>query len=63
MIRNPENHENLTLNVFLKNGEEFLGKDATNQPLGDNERVVSFWNDGKLVVYPMEQVDHIEMIF
>ena len=63
MIKVPENENNLELNVFLKNGKTFLNKDVPNQPMGKNERVVSFWNDDRLMVYPMEQIDHIEIIF
>ena len=63
MIKVPESMENLKLNIFLKNGEVFNNKNTTNQPMGECEKVVSFWHDEKLVVYPMAQVDHIEMVF
>lgn len=63
MIIIPENFENIKLNIFLKNGEVFKNKDTTNQPLGENEKVVGFWHNKKLKIYPMEQIDHIEMIF
>ena len=63
MIRTVENEENLQLNIFLKNGDSFMKKDIPDNPFGQNEKVVSFWNEGKLMMYPMDQVEHIELLF
>jgi len=63
MIKTPESMDNLKLNIFLTNGKVFRDKDTTTQPLGDNETSVSFWHNDKLLIYPLEQVEHIEMIF
>ena len=64
MVKLPTNTENISLNVFLKNGEIYVGKDITNQPLGEHDRVVSFWRDENTVVtYPLEQVERFEFVF
>jgi len=58
-----EQAENMKLNVHLKSGECFSGVDSPIAPLGDNEIVVSFWLDDTLMIYPMDQIEHLEMIF
>lgn len=64
MVKFPSDTENISLNVFLKNGDAYMGKDITNQPLGESERVVSFWSDDTTVVsYPLEQVERFEFVF
>ena len=63
MIRVPTQYETMRLNVFLKNGDRFLGKDTTNLPLGDNECTVCFWEEDILMIFPMEQVERLEMLF
>ena len=62
-IKTPENYDSMTINVHLKNGTEFIGKDIPQVPLGDSERNVSFWNENKVLCYPMSQVEHIEYLF
>ena len=64
MVRLPTDTENITINVFLKSGDIHVGMDITNKPLGENERVVSFWSDENTVVtYPLEQVERFEFVF
>ena len=63
MIKNPENTEQMTISVYLKNGEEFLDKDITSTPISDKELVVGFWIDGKVRLYPMSEVRMIEYGF
>ena len=62
MIKVPEGME-ISINVFLKNGEKYLGKDITNQPLGEHEKLVSFWHEGKIRTYPIRQVEYFEFVF
>lgn len=61
MIRNFDNYnENILINVKLKSGEFFEKMDISSAPLGQNERMVSFWIDGKIRVYPMCDVEYFE---
>jgi len=63
MVRDPEGNEALiTVNVFLKNGESFLGKDVTSNPFGDNGSVMSFWHNDLIRSYPMADIAYIEII-
>lgn len=62
MVRNPVS-EDISINVFLINGEKFINKDIPQTPLGETERVLSFWDDDKLAMYPMSQVSKIELVF
>lgn len=55
MVRNPVS-EDMSINVFLINGEEFINKDIPQAPFGDSEKLLSFWDDDKLVMHPMSQV-------
>lgn len=63
MIKDPTNLKNLKLNVFLKDGESYLGKDTTSKPFGDNDRMVGFWQDNAITIIPMDLVKKIEMFF
>jgi hypothetical protein len=59
----PEQLETLTLNVYLKDGREFLGCDTTSKPFGETESVVAFWQDGSLRLVPISQVREVAMLF
>jgi hypothetical protein len=61
MIKMPESDQ-FVINVKLKNGELFRQKDITNAPMGEHERWVSFWNDGKIRAYPAEDVKYYELV-
>ena len=61
MIKDPSNTATLTLTVKLRNGETFTGVDTTSRAFGETEKVVAFWLDGKVRIYPMELVEYIEM--
>lgn len=61
MIRVPETDQ-ILINVKLKSGELFEGKDMTNQPMGEHERWVSFWHDDRIRVYPMRDIEYWELI-
>lgn len=52
--------ENYKISVFLKDGQTFLNKDIPTKPFGDTERIVAFWNEDKILMIPMDQVDFIE---
>lgn len=60
MIKSFKNPENLKVNVFLKNGKSFLDKDITLKPLGEYERIISFWDDGAVKCIPIERVSCFE---
>lgn len=62
MVKNPTS-EDMSINVFLKNGEEFTNRDIPQAPFGEFEKVVYFWDNGKLVMYPISQVSKIELVF
>lgn len=60
MIKNAaDDRQNLTINVKLKNGQLFLDKDITSNPLNDN--TVSFWYDDKIIrTYPMNEIEYFD---
>lgn len=61
MIRDAEK-DNLTINVFLKNGRIFLEHDIPPNPLGDNDQFVAFWFGDVIRVYPMSEVAYFELV-
>ncbi len=61
MIRIPENRQ-LLMNVKLKSGEMFENKDITDSPFGEHERLVCFWNGDKIRVYPMHDIEYLELV-
>lgn len=61
MVRLPKD-SNMKINVILKNGEQFLRKDIINQPFGENEKLVYFWLDDIIRVYPMGAVEYMELV-
>ena len=65
MIRQPSEAEvtKMKINVYLKTGEEFIGKDLTEQPLTDKELFVGFWDGDIIKIYPSETVAKIEYTF
>tara|TARA_R110000765_G_scaffold422660_1_gene530592 strand:- start:1248 stop:1439 length:192 start_codon:yes stop_codon:yes gene_type:complete len=63
MIRNPTVTENMTLTVILKDGRQFEKKDITDQPFGEHERVVSFWDGEVVKVFPMAEVAEYHLNF
>lgn len=63
MIKNPENTKGMTISVYLKNGEEFLDKDITNQPITEKVTFICFWLEGKIRAYPASEVRMFEYGF
>ena len=61
MVRMPKT-QNFKINVFLKNGDCFNDKDIPNQPFGEDGRVVSFWDEDRLIVFPMDEIFCVELI-
>ena len=59
----PEETNNLSMNVKLKTGEEFLSKDISNQPFGEYDKVVTFWHKDKLRGYPLKDIEYFEFVF
>ncbi len=62
MIRVPYFFKQTNINVFLKNGENFMNKDVTNNTPqgGKNQVTISFWHNGKLRYYPISEVSYWE---
>lgn len=61
MLRMPKTDE-FKLNVFLKDGSSFLGKDLPQRPFGEREVVVAFWHEDKIRMYPMTAVEYVELV-
>jgi hypothetical protein len=55
--------EDIRINVYLRDGSKFIDKKISNQPTGEHERVVSFWNGDILTVYPLDLVQRYEFTF
>lgn len=63
MIKHLVNESSVKINVYLKDGTEFLGKDIPTSPLGDQGNMISFWVDANtLRVYPLSEVSYIEFV-
>ena len=52
---------NVKINVKLKNGDEYLDKDVPETPLGQHDRIVSFWHQGSVRIIPMAEVQHVDL--
>jgi hypothetical protein len=67
MVKNPtqEQLETLKLNVYLKDGREFLGCDVPQNPFGDGASMkgVSFWQEESLYYIPMSEVREVVIVF
>ena len=64
MIRLPESTDELTVSLELLDGTQYLDRDVTDNPFGDNGDVVSFWDGEKTVlVYPMSQIKWYMLTF
>lgn len=63
MVRNAKDLTKVVINVFLKDGTSFLGKDISSKPFGDHDRVVSFWEGNVFMVYPLTEVERFELVF
>jgi len=65
MIKRPEEGklDTLKLNVYLKDGREYLECDTTPKPFGEHDRIVAFWYAGALYCIPMSEVRQVTMMF
>ena len=63
MIRKEDEYTNTTISVYLLDGKVFENCDVPAQPFGEYERVVYFYYNDKIHIYPMSQIEHIEMSF
>lgn len=63
MIKQPPTHTNWLINVTLKDGTEYLGKDIPQAPFGQHDKVVSFWEGESLMIIPMTEVKHTALYF
>ena len=63
MVRNfdVEEIESLVIDVYLKDGQEYIGCDITQQFLGENETLLSFWVGNEVIIKPMDEVKGIKM--
>jgi hypothetical protein len=60
MIRDID-EENLLIDVYLKDGNDYIGRDIPSEPINEAGNLLQFWSeDGeKIIVIPMEQVAEI----
>ena len=68
MTREFKGNSELKINVYFKpfkgnpnHVEAYLAKDMPPQPFGENFETVSFWVDNKLMVYPIDMIEHCEI--
>ena len=68
MTRDIKGGANRKIDVYVKPtknsiayGEAFLKKDMPSQPFGDNFEIVSFWVEDKLMIYPLDMIEHVEL--
>ena len=63
MTKTFTSNNNLKINITLKDGTEYLGRDIPPKPFGEHERVVSFWDaDGRaIIIIPMSEVKSIAL--
>lgn len=57
--RNPDPNADFVMDVYLKNGQTFIGKDIPVRPMGETENVISFWNDDELYIISMNEVEKV----
>lgn len=62
MIKQIQELDKITINVKLKSGELFTNKDIPNMLFGSNETYVAFWHNDRIRIYPLEEVEYVEMI-
>jgi hypothetical protein len=55
--------EIIKINVYLRDGCKFIDKRIPDQPMGEHERVISFWEGDVLKVYPLDLVQRYEFTF
>ena len=60
-VREFKNPERTTIDVFLINGDRYLGRDIPLNPFGDDSKFVSFFADSPdtLMIIPIDRVKHI----
>jgi len=64
MIKFPENTENTQITVCMKNGTCYNRMDVTDQPFGENERLISFWIDDTTIrAVSLKDVEYIDFHF
>jgi hypothetical protein len=63
MIREFPETENMQINVFLKSGKTFMNKDIPSNCMEMMSRTITFWDDEKLKVYPIESIEHLEITY
>ena len=54
----PEDLSHMMVNVFLRDGTEYLGCDLTNNM---NERVCSFYKNNVFYTIPLDLIKRVEM--
>lgn len=60
MIKSFNNTDKLKLNVFLKNGDEFLGRDLSTTA---NDNLIAFWDEKGTVIIsvPISEIAKMEL--
>jgi hypothetical protein len=62
MFKDLSPDADVKVNVSLKNGAEYLGRDMPSQPFGI-DGAVSFWNEAgtKLLIVPLQDINLLAM--
>jgi hypothetical protein len=61
MIKNPKINK---VNIYLRDGREILRKDIPHNSLGENDRVICYFDeDESLHVIPLDLVKHIAFYY
>lgn len=61
MLRDVPDTDKITVDVYTREGEDYIGKDAISDSLlSEYESVISFWADENTVmVIPVDKVEHV----
>lgn len=65
MIKNASDTDKITIDVYLKDGESFLGCDIPEDFMGENlgGGFVTFWWYNNLRIYPAGLIHHVILHF
>lgn len=62
MVIVTNNTGQFKMNIRLKSGMYFEGMNISNEPLASSDYIVSFWYEGAIRIYPLQDVEYYELI-
>jgi hypothetical protein len=62
MVKKPTSTD-IKINITLKDGTEYLGKDIPEKPFGEHDRIVGFWEGEALILIPISEVKRVALCF